>query len=275
MAESLVVRTGWALRSWWLVASMWNRSSMAYRASFVMMLIASTVVTALDFVVLLLMFQHTEQLGGWSFPEVGFLYGTSAFGLGMANLLVGCVDALGNRIRTGTLDTMLIRPAAALSQVCAERFTLRRVGRPLQALAFLGWSMTRLEVHWTAGRVLLLPVLLVCGSVIFGAVFIGFATVQFWWGEAAEFQNAFTYGGATVLQYPPTIFARELVAGLVFGLPLAFVNWLPALYILGKPDPLGLPVALRFASPVAALLCVLAAGLAWRTGLRAYRGTGN
>lgn len=275
MAESLAVRTSWALRSWWLMAGMWTRSTMAYRASFVMMLMASTTVTALDFVVLLLMFQHTEQLGGWSLGELGFLYGTSSFALGMANMLVGSVDALGERIRTGTLDTMLIRPAPALAQVCAERFSLRRVGRPVQALAILGWALTQVEVEWTADRVLLLAVLLVSGSVIFGAIFVGFATVQFWWGEAGEFQNAFTYGGATVLQYPPTIFAKELVAGTVFGLPLAFVNWLPALHILGKPDPLGLPEAFRFASPLAALLSVLAAGAAWRAGLRAYRGTGS
>ncbi|WP_405021437.1 ABC transporter permease [Kitasatospora sp. NBC_00070] len=257
------------------MAGMWTRSTMAYRTSFVLMLTASTAVTALDFVVLLLMFQHTDQLGGWSLGELGFLYGTSSFALGTANLLVGSVDALGERIRSGTLDTMLIRPAPALAQVCAERFSLRRVGRPVQAAVILGWSLTRVQVTWTADRVLLLAVLLVCGSVIFGALFIGFSTVQFWWGEASEFQNSFTYGGATMLQYPPTIFAKELVAGTVFGLPLAFVNWLPALHILGKPDPLGLPEAFRFASPLAALLCVLAAGLAWRAGLRAYRGTGN
>ncbi|GAA3054431.1 ABC transporter permease [Kitasatospora albolonga] len=281
MAELLLPRQGfaakaaWALRSWWLVAAMWNRASMAYRASFTMMLVASTVITALDFVVILLMFQHTEQLGGWSLAELAFLYGTSGFALGTANLLVGCVDALGDRIRTGTLDTMLIRPAAVLAQLCAERFTLRRVGRPIQAAAVLGWAIGRLDVRWTADKVLLLAVMLVCGSVIFCTVFIGFATVQFWWGEAGEFQNAFTYGGGTLLQYPPTVFAKEVVAGTVFGLPLAFVNWLPALHVLGKPDPLGLPEAFRFASPVAALLCVLAAGLAWRAGLRAYRGTGN
>lgn len=275
MADHLAARTGWALRSWWLMAGMWTRSTMAYRTSFVLMLTASTAVTALDFVVLLLMFQHTDQLGGWSLGELGFLYGTSSFALGTANLLVGSVDALGERIRSGTLDTMLIRPAPALAQVCAERFSLRRVGRPVQAAVILGWSLTRVQVTWTADRVLLLAVLLVCGSVIFGALFIGFSTVQFWWGEASEFQNSFTYGGATMLQYPPTIFAKELVAGTVFGLPLAFVNWLPALHILGKPDPLGLPEAFRFASPLAALLCVLAAGLAWRAGLRAYRGTGN
>ncbi|MFI6446171.1 ABC transporter permease [Kitasatospora sp. NPDC050543] len=274
-ADSLLGRARWALRAWWLMAGMWTRAIMSYRASFVLVLCANLLVTSLDFVVLVLMFQHTDELGGWTLPEIGFLYGTSAFALGVANLLVGSVDSLGERIRSGTLDTMLIRPAPALAQVCAERFSLRRLGRVFQAVAVLLWSLVAVDVHWTWDRVLLVPVLLACGSVIFAALFIGGAALQFWWGEAKELQNSFTYGGATLLHYPPTIFAKELVAGAVFGVPLAFVNWLPALHVLGRPDPIGLPAAFQFASPVAAVFSAWLAGLAWRAGLRAYRGTGS
>ncbi|GAA2144145.1 ABC transporter permease [Kitasatospora kazusensis] len=274
-SESFPSRVRWSVRSWLLIAGMWTRAIMSYRASFVLMLIANLATTSLDFVVVVLMFQHTHRLGGWTLPELGFLYGTSAFALGAANFFVGSIDALGDRIRSGTLDTVLVRPAPALAQLCAERFSLRRLGRPVQAAAVLAWSLGAVQVHWTADRVLLVPVLLISGTVIFSAVFVGGATLQFWWGEAKELQNSFTYGGATLLHYPPTVFAKELVAGVVFGVPLAFVNWLPALHILGKPDPLGLPTAFQYASPLAAALCVLAAGYAWRAGLRAYRGTGS
>lgn len=128
--ESPAARAAWAVRSWWLAAAMWTRAIMSYRASFVMMLCANVVVTFLDFVVVILMFRHTDTLGGWTLPEFGFLYGTSALALGLANLFVGSIDALGERIRTGTLDIMLVRPAPALAQLCAERFSLRRLGGP-------------------------------------------------------------------------------------------------------------------------------------------------
>jgi ABC-2 type transport system permease protein len=62
---------------------------------------------------------------------------------------------------------------------------------------------------------------------------------------------------------------------LTFVVPVAFVNWYPALFILGRRDPFGLPAALQLSSPVAALvLCVLAA-VAWRAGVRRYRSTGS
>ncbi|RKE19225.1 ABC transporter permease [Streptomyces sp. TLI_171] len=273
--ESLAARAAWAVRAWWLIAAMWARSMLAYRASFALSLAANVLITFLDFAVLVLMFRHTPQLAGWRLPEAAFLYGTSSAALGAANVLVGSVSALGERVRSGTLDTMLVRPAPALAQLAAERFSLRRIGRLVQALAVLGWSITALDVRWTWGKALMVPGLLLTGTVIFCAIFVACSCVQFWWGDAAELQNSVTYGGATLLQYPPTVFAKEVVAGTVFGVPLAFVNWLPALYVLDRPDPLGLPGGFRFASPLAAALCVLAAALAWRAGLRAYRSTGN
>lgn len=83
------------------------------------------------------------------------------------------------------------------------------------------------------------------------------------------------YCGNTLLQFPPTVFAKELVRGVTFVVPLAFVNWLPALRILGRDDPLGLPGWLDFAPPAVAAACLALAGLAWRAGLRSYRSTGS
>ncbi|MCZ9337299.1 ABC transporter permease, partial [Streptomyces sp. TRM76130] len=78
----------------------------------------------------------------------------------------------------------------------------------------------------------LVPVTVAAGGVIFGAVFVAGAAFQFLAQDASEVQNAFTYGGTTLLQYPPVLFAQELVRGVTFVLPLAFVNWVPASYVL-------------------------------------------
>nr|WP_084718849.1 ABC transporter permease [Streptacidiphilus carbonis] len=254
---------------------MWLRASLAYRASFWITTVGNGVTSLLDFVVIAVMFQHTTVLGGWTLPQVAFLYGTSGLTLGLADLLVGSLDQLGQRVRDGSVDTVLVRPAAALAQLGADRFALRRAGRVVQNLLVLGWSLLELRLDWTLPKLLVMAVLVVCGTVIFGSVFVAGAAFQFFATDAAEVQNSVTYGGATMLQYPPSVFARDLVRGAVYGIPLAFVNWLPALYLLGVPDPVGVPGWFRFASPLAALLCATAAGLAWRAGIRSYRSTGS
>ena len=58
-------------------------------------------------------------------------------------------------------------------------------------------------------------------------------------------------------------------------IPIAFVAYLPALYILDKPDELGLPDALQYASPFVAVLTVLVARLVWENAVRHYRSAGG
>ncbi|WUV77882.1 ABC transporter permease [Streptomyces sp. NBC_01477] len=258
-----------------MVVAMWMRSTMAYRTSFVMTALGNFAATGLDFVTIVLMFSHIHALGGFTLPEVAFLYGTASTSFGLADLLMGSMDRLGRRVRDGTFDTLLLRPVPVLAQVAADRFALRRLGRILQGGMVLGWALLRLDLDWTPLKVLLLPATLLAGAAIFCAVFVAGAAFQFWAGDAAEVQSSVTYGGNTMLQYPPGLFSRELVRGVTFVVPLAFVNWLPALRILGRPDPLGLPGWVDFLSPAVAVLCCALAGLAWRAGIRSYRSTGS
>ncbi|WP_432059736.1 ABC transporter permease [Streptomyces sp. S1] len=266
---------GDSLRTYRMVAAMWIRSTMAYRFSFALTLFNSFCVTFFDFVVILLMFGQVKGLGGFSFAEVAFLYGTAGTAFGLADLTMGSLQRMGKRVRDGSLDVFLMRPAPLLAQVAADKFALRRFGRVAQALLVLVWSLLLLDVDWTPVKVGLLPVTVVCGAVIFGAVMVIGASALFWLQDAAEVTNAFTYGGNTLLQYPPTIFAQELVRGVVYVVPLAFVSWLPALYVLGRPAPAGVPDWAAFAAPPVALVCCGVAGLAWRAGIRSYRSTGS
>jgi ABC-2 type transport system permease protein len=248
---------------------------MAYRASFAMTTFGNFAGTALDFVAIMLMFSRVDRLGGYGLPEVAFLYGLSATAFGLADLALGSMDRLGRRVRDGTLDTLLVRPVPVLAQVAADRFGLRRLGRVTQGVLVLGYAVAVLDVSWTPLKVLLVPLTLLSGAAIFCSLFVAGAAFQFVAQDASEVQNAFTYGGTTLLQYPPTVFAKELVRGVTFVLPLAFVNWLPALYVLGRPYPLDLPSWTAFAPPLAAVGCCALAGLAWRAGLRTYRSTGS
>ncbi|WP_030206026.1 ABC transporter permease [Streptomyces sp. NRRL S-87] len=270
-----MARLVWGLRGYGLIVAMWVRSTMAYRASFALAATGSAVLNALDFVAISIMFRHVDGLGGFSLPEVALLYGTSSVSLGLADLLLGNSERVGARIRDGSLDTMLVRPVPVFAQLAADRFALRRVGRISQGLGVLVWALTAVDVAWTPGRVLLVPVMVVAGAAIFAAVFVAGAAFQFVAGDAAEVQNSFTYGGTTMLQYPPGVFARELVRGVTFVVPLAFVNWVPALHVLGRPDPVGLPGWAAYASPVVAVVALVPASLAWRAGVRAYRSTGS
>jgi len=122
---------------------------------------------------------------------------------------------------------------------------------------------------------LVLLAAVVSGSLIFGSLFVIGGAFQVFAGDASEVANAFTYGGNTLTQFPLPIYPLEVVRAVTFLVPLAFVNWYPALYVLDLDDPFDLPGAFQLASPVVAALFVVVAAVAWRTGLRHYRSTGS
>jgi ABC-2 type transport system permease protein len=254
---------------------MWVRVDMTYRTSFVLMTSAAVLITGIDFVGILVMFANVDALGGFGLGEIAFLYGGTSLCLGFADLVVGNVERLGSRIRTGSLDAMMVRPVSLFVQVCADQFAFRRVGRILQGGVVLAWGAFAAEISWTPSRALMTVGLVVFGTLIFTALFVLGAAFQFITTDGSEAANAFTYGGNTLTQYPLTIYPTEAVKALTFIVPVAFVNWYPSLYILDRPDPFGLPSALQFASPAAAGALCLLAWWAWTSGVRRYRSTGS
>ena len=57
--------------------------------------------------------------------------------------------------------------------------------------------------------------------------------------------------------------------------PIGFLTYYPALYLLDKPDPLGLPAVASFVAPIAALVFCVVIGRAWAFAIRHYRSTGS
>ncbi|MGP4025520.1 ABC transporter permease [Actinomadura sp. 3N407] len=258
-----------------LLAWTWMRAAAQYPVSMVLLALATAVVTGLDAAAIGLLFSRAPRIAGFGVSEVLFLYGTSALSFGVSDIVLGTTERLGQHVRQGTLDAMLVRPVSPLVQVATEDFSPRRFGKLVPAVAVLAFALSRLEVAWTPGRAAMIPVMVLSGTVIFAALWVLAGAVQFVLIDSHGASKSVTYGGAFLTQYPMTMFGRDFVRGVTFVVPLAFVNWQPALYVLDRPDPLGLPDAARFASPaVAAVLCAVAA-LAWRAGMRRYRSTGS
>ncbi len=251
------------------------RSQLQYRTSFALDLVAMAGITFLDFVAVLVIFRNVPTLDGWSIGEVAFLYATSAMAFALTDMAIGHLDGLSQLVREGSFDLLLIRPRSTLFQVMTMDFQLKRLGKALQGLAVLVYALTLLDLAWTPGKIAMLVTMILAGAVIFGAVWIFVICIVFWSVEGRETANAFTYGGNYLAQFPITIYDAWLRRFLAYVVPMAFVSYMPALFILGKEDPLGLPGWLRFASPAVAVLTVLGAGAMWRHAMRHYRSAGG
>ncbi|MBS2962935.1 ABC-2 family transporter protein [Actinocrinis puniceicyclus] len=258
-----------------LLTRMWSRAAWQYRTSLLLTGTAQMLVTSLDLAALLVLYSQVTTLAGFTLPQTLYLYGTTRLAFALSDVVASGVETLSDAIRLGTFDVMLIRPVGTLAQVLSDQFTPKRLGKLVPSSATLVWAIYALPITWTPLKGAVCAGTVLCGTVIYCALWVITGSISFVATDARETANVITYGGELVTEFPFAIYQRSLALILTFAIPLAFITWQPSLYVLGRSDPFGLPAFLHFAAPaVAALLCALAA-FVWRAAVRRYRSTGS
>jgi len=84
-----------------------------------------------------------------------------------------------------------------------------------------------------------------------------------------------TYGGVEATQYPIAIYGKWLRRFFIFVIPLACMNYFPAIAITGGPDPLGTPAWVPWISPLVGVVFLGVSLHVWTYGVRRYRSTGS
>ena len=250
------------------------RGQMQYRLAFVLRSAADFLIVVADFVPIYFLVRRFGGLQNWTLPELALLYGMVETSWATIEGGLRGFEHFGTYLIQGELDRWLLRPRGVIFQIAAHWFEVRKIGRILQGLVVLSLAAFWLQldaaaIAWvTAG---------IAGGVLFfaGVVIFGAAT-QFWsLGETAELQNMLTYGGSAALTYPVSIYATWFRRVVTYGVPLAFVNYFPALAALGRIESSGWPSFVPWLSPIVCLTVMLLARAAFARGLERYESTGN
>jgi ABC-2 type transport system permease protein len=252
------------------------RSQLQYRTSFALEAGGAALFGAVDLTAVLILFRVARTVGGFEFGAAFVMAAFAGCAFSLADLAVGNIERIRLYVRTGLLDTILVRPLGALPQLLAGDVGMRRIGRLVLSTAVLVVALHRAGIAWTPPRVALALLTPVAGAVLFGSIFVATATVAFWWIDSGEFANSLTYGGREFTSYPMTVFTNDVFRRVFsYGAGFAFVGYYPALALLGRPDPLGLPPWVGWLSPAVGLVAATLAGLLWRLAIRHYRSTGS
>ena len=257
------------------IAGIRLRGQMAYAGSFWMQIIANFVIHLAEILALFAMFYRFDDMGGWTLGEVAFLHGISMLAFGIGDTIAVGLDSVPTQIRHGEFDSVLIRPLSSWIQSIVSEVSLRHAGQVIQGVLILGIAFSMVDIPWTPGRAIFLVVAIGSGVALYIALFTLVAILSFWTVNSIEAVNAFTYGGSDLAQFPLHIFDRWMRNLFLFVIPVAFTAYYPALYILGKPDPLGMPGWFRFIGPVIIGIFCLLVSWAWQQGIRHYRSTGS
>lgn len=253
------------------------RSQLQYRVNFLIDVLATALITATVFISLAFIFERFGEIAGWSLAEVAFLYGMVESAFGVMDMIFSGFDPqnFGRQVRLGHLDLLLLRPVNITLQILGSEFIIRRLGRILQGGMILFIATISLEIEWSLLKLFYLPVIFTSLVVFFGGLFVIGATVTFWTYESIEVINVLTYGGAEMMSYPMSIYPLGMRRFFTFIVPAIFLIYYPALYILGKPDPLNMTPLAYFLSPIAGFGTLIVGLAFWKYGIRHYQSTGT
>ena len=183
-----------------------------YRASLAMRTLGNFLVTFVELIATVFLFNSFREMAGWQLGEVAFLYGLISMSLALGELIARGFDEVSDLVRTGDFDRLLIRPVSPFLQVLAVDLDLRQFGRLAQGALAIVLGLRWHPVAWSAVKAGAFVVALASTTLVFCALFVIGAAACFWTVERSEIQNAFTYGGATML-------GRVIEARLVVVVP--------------------------------------------------------
>ena len=248
------------------------KSQLEYRISFLLLSVGQFFVPFLVFVSIFLYFQRFESLAGWSLYEVALCYGVIHMAFSLSECFARGFDSFSRLVVNGDFDRILVRPRDTVLQVLGSRFEFTRVGRLIQSLIVLAFSITNLQITLNIYKLITLVLMIASGVVIFTGIYMLGASMCFWTIEGLEVINIFTDGGREMSQYPLDIYKDWVKKFFTFVIPFGTVNYLPLRFILDKTE--GNPLQYMLL-PVLGMLFIIPCTLVWRLGVRHYKSTGS
>jgi viologen exporter family transport system permease protein len=244
---------------------------MSYRGDFLISLATSFAATIFSLGFVVVLFQKTTQLAGWSRDEVIFLWGFTQIPYGLFNVIsLNLYDFGNNYIIEGKFDRVLLRPVSSLFQVLFETFRIESLQEVVTGVFCMWWATRRLGVVWTPGKFGLLIFFGVCAAIIYVSIFLLLSTVSFWFedriGVHPPVWNVIAFG-----RYPLSIYSGVVQFFLCWIIPFGLASFYPSVRLLGRTvNPEYAPLV-----PVVATLFLTVAISAWNLGTRHYASTGS
>ena len=238
-----------------------------YRANFFFQIVQSALSLLVGLGGLYIVFDHTDNLGGWLPAELIALVGIFTLMGGLIRLVIQpSMQRFMEDVRQGTLDFKLTKPADAQLLVSVQQFRIWQSVDIALGIVVLGVAAARLGGVVGGWQALGFVVTLLCGAAIVYSFWLMLATVSFWIVRIDNilviFQTMYEAG-----RWPVTIYPVWLRSTLTFIVPVAFAVTVPTTAFVGRLDG---PTLLGAIALAAAL--TVAARLFWRVGIKHYSG---
>ena len=240
-------------------------AELEYRANFVVNVLMSGFWLFWSIAGLQVYFNHTAQIGGWSYDEALVVVGLFHLANGyMQAFLQPNIAGIGNHIRLGTMDFILTKPVNSQFLASMRTVVVWRLIDILLGLGIVGFALWRMNVTLTLERMALFAVMMAAAAVILYAMWLMLVTTAFWLVRIDNISELI-YAFYEAARYPASVYRGAVQMFLTFIVPMAFITTVPAAALINRLDGM---YAL-YSIGLAAGLFLMSAWF-WRFALRFY-----
>lgn len=251
------------------------KSQLQYPLSFLMQTIAQLVMEGGEMLAVILLIDRFDRLNQWGPGDLYFFFGLMSVSFYLTEIFGrGVTGNFPSMVRSGQLDTVLLRPRGILTQVLCSAADPRRITCIAVGTVSLVIGSNLSEITWTLTKILLLAESIFFSFWLLLGLFMVEAILCIHSVKSVELANALTYGGRSACEYPSDIYPRPLRILFTVIAPFALVMHVPASAILGKPL-FGWPMWAAFTAPLSGLALFGIMYLLFRKAMKFYRSTGS
>lgn len=250
-------------------------SKIQYRGDFIGGLAGIVVLNAANLLVITMLVYRFHTLKGWTVWQLVFLYSLWVLCHSFYSVFFLNVSDLENQLVNGVFDQYLLRPVSPLLQFLGGE--VQYLGFSDAFLGVIGITIVyiHLTLHWTLWDFAFLLMSILSGAIIEVSIALTLSSIAFWTVKSRATIYVMSQFESVIQEYPLNIFGKWFKIATTALLPVAFMNYYPALFLLHK-NILGTDWEwLKFMSPVVAVVMLGIAGLVWRAGLSRYESTGS
>jgi len=263
-----------ALRLYIRLVGISMQARLQYRADFIMGAFSVIALNVMNLALIGIIVYRFVELNGWNIWQLFFLYCLWLLGHSLYSLFFWHFWDLEEDLIRGTFDQFLLRPASVFIQYIGREVQYIGFADMFVAITGIVLAYIKLRLHWSPGLWLFLPIAVISGTLIESTLNLMIACISFWTGRSSIALDMVMEFNMLVQHYPIDIFSswfRIVVTGF---LPVAFMNYYPALILLGKIEKTGVPW-IGFLSPLVALILAGLASIVWRFAMRRYSSSGG
>jgi ABC-2 type transport system permease protein len=251
------------------------RSQLEYRFNFVLWIVTGIVYQTTGFVFIWVVLTRFQAIAGWSLGEVTFLYGLRLLGHALNLLLFGYFQMIEMHVREGHFDRFLVRPLPPLLQVIVWRFPVAAFGDLLGGLILFAVASRVVEIDWSPLAVAFVGLAVLGAALIEAGLKLLVASLSFRFLSTRSLVVVVDDIFSNFGNYPLKVFGGMVQFLLTFGIPVAFIAYLPATVLLERTDELAISPVFAYLAPLAGVAVFALAYLLWKRELPNYQSAGH